>query len=500
MSNRFFGTKLVSTAFLALALASCQSEAPVSETSVDNMREVTLTGTISKSDLNTRTNLGLNEAQTKLVMTWKVGEAIYVSDENGKYLGHLEVTSLANEEGTLAKFVGRILTIPRDGDHNVYFYTLGNEHAYTGERGKQMTDMSYTFATQISNGVAALADHDLMITPGIIHVKGGNAKFDDLTLKRQFAYGRFTLLYDNVSLDFGSEGAVVTIDTENGDIQTAASISFPTTIQSSRDNGAISLTAPENDFYVTFVPGSQDSMIKFNVTINDEEYEGYTYRSYLIEKNDFFRKNGGGAYPINVKHVDGRDDQKEFKLIYDQNFREDNVRFSSSAGGVTDLSYSFTVLSYEALQYNEKKEGYDFKCWNTKADGSGDNYEVGSHITLTYNTQLENKGLEQILYAVWEKSTIDYKVTLKYDDDTTKEISNPSKEDEVSVSLPGDGNTNPTKDGYEFLGWKEEGTEGPVSKDSWTLTKDKHQVVLVPAWKENPGIINPGYGPGNWGR
>ena len=100
--------------------------------------------------------------------------------------------------------------------------------------------------------------------------------------------------------------------------------------------------------------------------------------------------------------------------------------------------------------------------------------------------------MEKTLYAQWEKSTIDYKVTLKYDDGQTKEIPNPSKEDEVTVGLPGNGNSNPTKDGYEFLGWKEEGTDGPVSKDSWTLAKDKPQVVLVPAWKKNDsGFITP---------
>ena len=48
MSNRFWGAKLLPSAFLALSLAACQSESPVLETSADNMSEITLSGTISK--------------------------------------------------------------------------------------------------------------------------------------------------------------------------------------------------------------------------------------------------------------------------------------------------------------------------------------------------------------------------------------------------------------------------------------------------------------------
>lgn len=500
MSNRFWGAKLLPSAFLALSLAACQSESPVLETSTDNMSEITLTGTISKGEMNTRTNLGLDDKGQTLIMTWNMGEYIHVSYKDGTYLGHLEVTGFADEAHTLANFVGKIKAIPTNGDHDVYFYTLGSEHQYTGERGEKMTDMSYDFENQTSVDADALAAHDLMLTPGVIHVNGGNATFENLRLKRQFAFGRFTLLYDGTPLSFGSEGAVVTIDTEAGDMKTGATISFPENITASRGDQAIKVNTTENDFYVTFVPGSAEGKIKFNVTVNGEEYEGYTNRTHLIDKNKFFRKNEGGAYPINVKHVDGRDDQKTFVLHYDQNYRGTDDVVKNSEQSTEAQSYEFTVSSYEDLQFGQTRDGYDFKGWNTNEDGTGTAYVAGSKITLTYDATLEGNGLEKTLYAVWEKSTIDYKVTLKYDDGTTKEISNPSKEDEVSVNLPGDGNTNPTKEGYEFLGWKEEGTEGPVSKDSWTLTKDKPQVVLVPAWKENPGIINPGYGPGNWGK
>ena len=491
MSNRFWGAKLLPSAFLALSLAACQSESPVLETSADNMSEITLSGTISKGELNTRTNLGLDDNEQKLIMTWNMGEYIHVSYTDGTYLGHLEVTGFADEAHALANFEGKIKAIPTNGDHNVYFYTLGHAHQYNGGSGK-MTDMSYELENQISTNANALAANDLMLTPGVIHVIGGKATFENLRLKRQFAFGRFTLLYDGEPLTFDADGAVITIDTEAGDIKTGATIAFPENITASRGEQAIKLKATQNDFYVTFVPGSAEGKIKFNVTVNGEEYEGYTYRTHLIDKNKFFRKNEGGAYPINVKHTDGSDDQKTFVIHYDQNYRgtEDVVKNSEQT---TDAkSYEFTISSYDALQFGQTREGYDFTGWNTEENGTGTNYAVGSKITLTYDATLTDKGMEKTLYAQWEKSTIDYKVTLKYDDGQTKEIPNPSKEDEVTVGLPGNGNSNPTKDGYEFLGWKEEGTDGPVSKDSWTLAKDKPQVVLVPAWKKNDsGFITP---------
>jgi hypothetical protein len=49
-----------------------------------------------------------------------------------------------------------------------------------------------------------------------------------------------------------------------------------------------------------------------------------------------------------------------------------------------------TVLGSNDL----KKEGYDFKNWNTKSNGEGTPYNIGSKIKIEHQTVF--------LYAVWE--------------------------------------------------------------------------------------------------
>lgn len=490
MAKKLFGWLLAVPALLGIGLTSCSSEEPVGKNNNSEKQIVHLSMTAS---IGNQTRATLTPEGKILKFKWEKDDQIkIVNAENGEYLGKMDVKEVLSDP-TKCKFDGDV-SMP-SGKVTLNFYYLGKKGVMVANSSNNYIpgDLEMDFSTQ--QGTAAeLYDYDILCASKT-YENGVGGGLGSVNFERNLSYGRFILKYNGEEINVS--GKNVTISANTGNLYNKTSLNFKTQ-QYSKEEGQIVVTPQENSFYVTFVPTSAVNL-KFTVDMgNGEIFEGTKGKELLSDT--YYSAAEGAPIVVEMKHVDGRDDQKQFKLIYDQNFREENVRISSVADGVTDLSYSFTVSSYEALQYNEKKEGYDFKCWNTKADGSGDNYEVGSYITLTYNTQLENKGLEQILYAVWEKSTIDYKVTLKYDDDTTKEISNPSKEDEVSVSLPGDGNTNPTKEGYEFLGWKEEGTDGPVSKDSWTLTKDKPQVVLVPAWKENPGIINPGYGSGNWGR
>lgn len=490
MAKKLFGWLLAVPALLGIGLTSCSSEEPVGKNNNSEKQIVHLSMTAS---IGNQTRATLTPEGKILKFKWEKDDQIkIVNAENGEYLGKMDVKEVLSDP-TKCKFDGDV-SMP-SGKVTLNFYYLGKKGVMVANSSNNYIpgDLEMDFSTQ-QGTPAELYDYDILCASKT-YENGVGGGLGSVNFERNLSYGRFILKYNGEEINVS--GKNVTISANTGNLYNKTSLNFKTQ-QYSKEEGQIVVTPQENSFYVTFVPTSAVNL-KFTVDMgNGEIFEGTKGKELLSDT--YYSAAEGAPIVVEMKHVDGRDDQKQFKLIYDQNFREENVRISSVAGGVTNLSYSFTVSSYEALQYNEKKEGYDFKCWNTKADGSGDNYEVGSNITLTYNTQLENKGLEQILYAVWEKSTIDYKVTLKYDDDTTKEISNPSKEDEVSVSLPGDGNTNPTKEGYEFLGWKEEGTDGPVSKDSWTLTKDKPQVVLVPAWKENPGIINPGYGPGNWGR
>ena len=481
MANKLFGTKLFATALTTFALASCQSESTLLEPSADNMRDVKLTVTASKGEL-TRTNLELNDDQKKILLSWNLGDLIQVCEEDGRFAGTLQVTSFADDAHTQAKFEGNVRVLDRDGNHNLSFYYLGTAAEYKGVKGRQMADMVYDLSTQTYTDVNALAANDLLLDECEVTVTKGNAEFKSLFMERQFAYGRFTLLYNDEPLKFDAN-TVVSINTEKGDIKTGATVDFPSEI-TANGGSSISLTTSENDFYVTFVPGSEESKIKFNVTINGNEYEGYS-NPYLIEKNDFFRKAQGltkaEALPINMRRTDGSDDEHNFSLIYNANYGS-NDTWTDNQEGVGN-SCTFTLSEYAKI-FDETNEGYTFTGWNTMADGTGESLLPNSTLTVAYPDGIAN------VYAQWEKT--EYNWQFVWVDDTVfgenavtygKKNEAGSLPKTLGSAFPTDLEGNPwyknmVKDGYTFLGWEYKGKM--VSKNGNTYSNKDIVVTELP--------------------
>ncbi|MDE6553248.1 MAG: InlB B-repeat-containing protein [Muribaculaceae bacterium] len=470
MAKKHFGTKLLTTVLATFALASCQSESTLLEPVADNLCDVELTVIASKGEV-TRTNLNLSEDQKKLLLTWKVGDIIHVSENDGLYTGTLKVTELL-EEGTKAKFKGTIRTIKENGKRTFKFSYLGAEDPYTGTRNQQAEPKVYDFTSQVNSGVNALAQNDLLVTDGEVDIQDGKATFENLFMSRQFAFGRFTLIYNDKALEFG-ENTVVTINTSTNDIQTGATFDFKSENVTSVGGQSISLTTSDNDFYVTFVPGSKESAFKFNVTVNGEEYEGYS-AEFLIEKNDFFRRGAdvevGEAMPIYMKKTDGSDDAHDFTLIYNKNFgNKDTWKDSQNVvGNVCD----FNVKEYNKIFNDEEgiNEGYDFVEWNTEADGSGTRYAENSVYTMN-----RANGTEATLYAIWKESEYTWNVTWK-DGYTEKPVKKENYTGKNNYDISGEYPADPTREGYTFSHWAPQ-----VSK----LTKDQLEVEIVAQWKKN---------------
>lgn len=480
MTRKYFGTKLLATALATFALASCQSESSLNEPSSDNRREVELTVSATKGDLQTRTDLNLDKAELKIIKTWDLNDRVHVCEADGNYVGYLEVTGL-NDDKTEATFKGVVRLLDRDGIHKLSFSTIGKEKDanYSAKSGKTMSDVEYNFAEQTSTDIHALDANDLMITDCDVVVSGQKAQFTNLILRRQFAYGRFTLLYNDEPLTFAA-GTKVIIDTENSDIQSGATIAFPKTITASRTS-ALEVTTDKNDFYVVFVPGSEKGKINFTVTVNGEEYVGYS-NEYLIEKNDFFRKATGGALPINVKHADGSDDQVEYGII----FKEDPEGTKPYDWEDLDLTDPENVV----LPGDPKPEDHkEFLGW--KIEGSNDEPTKGP-----WNLTEEGKGPKVTLVPVYSGN---YIWNIRWENGYDGQLV-PEQGQETYVGEPknlaennrpktpyGLSKNNPTRDGFYFNGWsyirpsnKEEKTVGATSEfgpmytecviNNWTIT------------------------------
>ena len=88
------------------------------------------------------------------------------------------------------------------------------------------------------------------------------------------------------------------------------------------------------------------------------------------------------------------------------------------------------------------REGYTFKNWNTKADGTGTSYDSGAYYSRDQN------GGTVTLYAQWEQTT--FKITYNLDGGT-----DPGNPKEYTAKTNDFTLKNPTKTGYTFNGWVE---------------------------------------------
>lgn len=134
------------------------------------------------------------------------------------------------------------------------------------------------------------------------------------------------------------------------------------------------------------------------------------------------------------------------------------------------------VVKGEAIGSNlpadPTKDGYTFKGWNTKADGTGE--------TVTAETVVTDD-LE--VYAVFEQNPAPIEeVKVVIDVDGVKTEVKVIKGEAIGSNLPAD----PTKEGYTFKGWntKADGTGETVTAD--TVVSDKLEVYAIFAKTETP--------------
>ena len=135
------------------------------------------------------------------------------------------------------------------------------------------------------------------------------------------------------------------------------------------------------------------------------------------------------------------------------------------------------VVKGEAIGSNlpadPEKDGYTFKGWNTKADGTGE--------TVTAETVVTD---EMEVYAVFEQNPAPIEeVKVVFDVDGVKTEVKVIKGEAIGSNLPAD----PTKDGYTFKGWntKADGTGEAVTAE--TVVTEEMEVYAV--FEQNPAPI-----------
>lgn len=188
----------------------------------------------------------------------------------------------------------------------------------------------------------------------------------------------------------------------------------------------------------------------------------------------------------NVWHIDGvvRKSSK-LTLSYDKNIPEGS---SYSGHWPTGRQHDVdprtkkataTVEGKNAVEKDGKafisRPGYTFLGWNTDKNATVATYQEGNTIEFTEDTTL---------YAIWQRTKVNVKLTYKYADGKTGDtVVNSLKSYDVENII-----ADPTRDGYDFAGWKSDiagdaNTYG-IKESGWknSITMPEKDVVLTAQW------------------
>ena len=198
----------------------------------------------------------------------------------------------------------------------------------------------------------------------------------------------------------------------------------------------------------------------------DPEKDGYTFKGWNT-------KADGTGETVTAETV--VTDEMEVYAVFEQNPAPiEEVKVVIDVDGVkTEVK----VIKGEAIGSNlpadPTKDGYTFKGWNTKADGTGE--------TVTAETVVTD---EMEVYAVFEQNPAPIEeVKVVFDVDGVKTEVKVIKGEAIGSNLLAD----PTKDGYTFKGWntKADGTGEAVTAE--TVVTDEMEVYAV--FEQNPAPI-----------
>ncbi|MBD5262545.1 MAG: hypothetical protein HDS39_00525 [Bacteroides sp.] len=453
MNKKVIGFLLAVPALMGLGLTSCSDESSIADkvTAQEKLVNVTLTAQISN-----QTRASFEPDKAVLKFSWELEDEIQVVNAaNGKYLGKLTVSEV-KKDPRVCSFKGS-LAIPT-GKVKLNFFYLGKEGKASFGDGLTLNDFPVDFSAQ--NGEAHFEKNDILISTGEFeNVENGNLGM--INFDRDFAYGRFILKYNGEEVDLN--GKSVTISANTGKLYNKASLNFQNAAYAFEE-GNITVTPSTNDFYVSFFP-TEAVNLKFVI----EDFDG-TKGNNLLANTYYTANTDGDPIVVEMRHSDGTDDEKTFKLIYDPNYTptsDINKVYTKDRVGSAD----FTVQTYDLFA----REGYEIVGWNTEANGSGTAYAAGDILTITL------PALEQTLYAQWKENTYDWTIIWKDED----KVYNTDKiEGKASPATYGTGThkpADPVKEGYTFAGWTYEGKALP---STITLTKDKLEIEIIAKWEK----------------
>ena len=213
-------------------------------------------------------------------------------------------------------------------------------------------------------------------------------------------------------------------------------------------------------YTVTYTSGANDSQkYWYNTIAKVKNYTGDDIDKFLYWTDTAGTKYHPGdeiqmTADVTLRpHIsEGNQEQTKYSVTYHSNFGTDQKYTPKQSIKNNDL---FTIETYEDTNL-PNQEGYEFKEWNTKSDGTGETFEAGSSARMDGANGND-------LYARWRPCTY----TLTYDANggyfgsvnnttTTEEMITAGKHDLLYTPAytPNHGQTSEGKN-VIFLGWSE---------------------------------------------
>lgn len=212
-------------------------------------------------------------------------------------------------------------------------------------------------------------------------------------------------------------------------------------------------------------------------------YKRYIYQNKTAVKYYEFTKESGWS-----EQKDSSADAVEYryKLI-------DGYTVSYNANGGSGAPSSQTKTTGQSITLSSTKptrSGYTFKCWNTKADGTGTNYYSGGSYSADANLTL---------YAQWtENTTTQFKVTynanggtsiLQYEyaeEGSTITLTTPFKYFKLNYDANGGTNAPSTSSlSVDCLGWASSSTATSAAYKCGASYMPTSNVTLYAVWKNS---------------
>ena len=254
----------------------------------------------------------------------------------------------------------------------------------------------------------------------------------------------------------------------------ASDMTGPFTLYAQWKSANIKVSFDANGGTGTMEP--QEGRINVDLSLNPNSFA----RSKYIFTGWNIQKDGSGKTYADAATIPGADIKDDITL-YAQWEKAITVTFdpNGATGGVMEDQYGTFSTPLELKANSFTKDGYNFDGWNTKADGTGTDYEDKATIPASAMTE------DITLYAQWDKKTF----TVMYNknaSDATGTMSNKEFEKDKDATL----DANKYKlDDYTFNGWntKADGT-GTSYKDKEKIPAGKIKddtITLYAQWIQN---------------